>query len=228
MEAGLANEELNQIFNTAGDGMRVIDMDFNVLRINKTFAHLAHVNEAEAVGKKCYEVLPGTICHTDQCPLPRVLGGEEHVECEAKKVRSDGIALPCSVTATPFRNLDGKLIGIVENLRDITDRRQAEEDRLKMEKFQGVIEMAGAVCHELNQPLQAVSGYAELMLDDMSEDNPLNGDVKKIKEQISRMGSITSKLMKITRYETKDYVFEGTKIIDIDKASGEEKSGGGK
>ncbi len=101
--------------------------------------------------------------------------------------------------------------------------KKAHEEHLQNEKLQGVIEMAGAICHELNQPLQAVSGYSELLLMDISDDNPLNGDLKKIKEQIARMGRITRKLMRITRYETKDYVFEGQKIIDIDKASGEGK-----
>ncbi len=61
--------------------------------------------------------------------------------------------------------------------------------------------MAGAVCHELNQPMMAVSGYSELLMADMPEDNPLNGDIKQIKAQIDRMGKITRKLMRITRYE---------------------------
>jgi len=39
-----------------------------------------------------------------------------------------------------------------------------------------------------------------------------------IKEQIDEMGSITRKLMRITKYETKDYT-EGSIIIDIDKAA---------
>jgi hypothetical protein len=54
----------------------------------------------------------------------------------------------------------------------------------------------------------------------MTEDNALPG---KIKAQIDTMGKITRKLMRITRYETRDYLFEGKNIIDIDKASGKDK-----
>ena len=61
----LAYAELIQIFNASADGMRVIDKDFNMLRINKTFATLAGVSQDEAVGKKCYEVFPGP-----RCPRP--------------------------------------------------------------------------------------------------------------------------------------------------------------
>lgn len=101
--------------------------------------------------------------------------------------------------------------------RDISGRKQAETERLHREKLKGVVEMAGAICHELNQPLMAISGYSELVLMEMSENDPLVGKIDKIIEQIDKLGRITQKLMKITRYETKDYL-EG-KIIDIDKAT---------
>lgn len=87
------------------------------------------------------------------------------------------------------------------------------------EKLNGVIEMAGAVCHEMNQPMQVVLGLSEFLLMDIREDNPLYKNIQKIKDQIDRMGGITKKLMNITIYETKSYL-KG-KIIDIDKASKE-------
>ncbi|NVM21352.1 MAG: hypothetical protein HWN68_06185 [Desulfobacterales bacterium] len=97
--------------------------------------------------------------------------------------------------------------------------KRAERERLQREKLQGVLEMAGAVCHELNQPMQALTAYCENSLKVMLEDNPLYGHVFRIMEKIERMVKITRKLQNITTYETKDYI-QGTKIIDIDKASG--------
>jgi len=92
---------------------------------------------------------------------------------------------------------------------------------LRQEKLQGVLEMAAAVCHEMNQPLQAISGYSQLLLMQISEDDPTYDKVNKIKDQVFRMAEITNKLMGITRYETRQYLGE-TRIIDIDKASGKE------
>jgi K+-sensing histidine kinase KdpD len=97
-------------------------------------------------------------------------------------------------------------------------RRQLEEERLQRERLQGVLEMAGAACHELAQPLQTLSGYSHLLLTDLPEDNPQFGEIKKIKETVDQLGRITKKIMHITRYETKEYI-EGYNIIDIDKAS---------
>ena len=85
------------------------------------------------------------------------------------------------------------------------------------EKLQCIIEMSGAVCHELNQPLQSISTYSELLMMDIDKENPSYEQIKKIKGQVDRMGEITKKLMNITKYETKGYPMG--QIIDIDKAS---------
>ncbi|MBI5593196.1 MAG: response regulator [Deltaproteobacteria bacterium] len=86
------------------------------------------------------------------------------------------------------------------------------------EKLQGVLEMAGAVCHEQTQPLQCISGYSELLLMDLNEKDPKCEMLKKIKSQVDRLGELTRKIMKITRYQSKPYLSK-TRIIDIECAS---------
>lgn len=98
--------------------------------------------------------------------------------------------------------------------RDITHRKLVEQERLNREKLQGVLEIAGATCHEMNQPLQNIY----FILDDMLEKNQNNELYYELKEQIKRLKEITSKLQNITKYETKGYI-QGSQIIDIDKAS---------
>ncbi len=97
-------------------------------------------------------------------------------------------------------------------------RRELEAERLQRERLEGVIEMAGATCHELNQPLQTLIGYSNLLLNDLPKDSPLFGEIEAIKNSTDQLGKITHKIMHITKYETKEYI-EGAKIIDIDKAS---------
>lgn len=106
-----------------------------------------------------------------------------------------------------------KLRRTVEQLH-AAERVRAEKDRL-----QGVVEMAGAVCHELNQPIQSISGYADLMVMKADESNPLTSYAQKIAKQVDRMGKITGKLMNVTAYRTKQHDIN-TRIIDIDEATG--------
>ncbi len=123
----LAHAELDQIFQTASVGMRVVDRDFNVLKINRTFANMTSVNEADAVGRKCYEVFAGSMCATPECPLTLIIAGEQAVECYVDKQRADGISIPSILTATPFSGSDGEVVGIVESFQDITDLKNAQE-----------------------------------------------------------------------------------------------------
>jgi C4-dicarboxylate-specific signal transduction histidine kinase len=103
----------------------------------------------------------------------------------------------------------------------VTKEMRAEEERVNRERVQALLETAGAVCHELNQPIQSILSYCETMLMETAKDDPMNERFKKIMDQTRRMGDITKKLARITKYETKDYV-QGVRIVDIDKSSQEE------
>ena len=119
------------------------------------------------------------------------------------------------------------LIGIGYGARRVSqqmaERQRAEEERRFRERLQGVIEMAGAACHELNQPLQVIVGYVDLLSMQMPEKDPQYRRIQEIKEQAERMARITSKLNGITKYVTRDYI-DDIKIIDIDKASGQDQA----
>lgn len=121
--------------------------------------------------------------------------------------------------------LSGTLLGMLFLNRQIQKRQQAEAQLLKHEKMTGVMEMAGAVSHELNQPLQVILGNAEIMLMDLEADHPLSKRVQHIQEQVKRMSKTTRNLIKITSYETKQFP-QGT-VIDIHKALKTDKDSNG-
>lgn len=101
--------------------------------------------------------------------------------------------------------------------RQIHQRFKAENELRHREKMEGVLEMARAVCHELNQPLQMIMGNSEiLMLGDIDE-KTLSKRMGMIQEQVDRMGKMTRKLMQITDYKTKD--MPQGKVIDIDESA---------
>jgi PAS domain S-box-containing protein len=124
----LAVAELDQIINTAVDGIRVIDKDFNTIRVNDTYCTISGASRDDSLSKKCHETFHSSVCHTPDCFLTRILGGETHIEQEVEKERADGTMIACILTATPFMGSNGELIGIIEDYRDITDRRKTADD----------------------------------------------------------------------------------------------------
>ena len=163
--------ELNQVFNTAADGMRIVDREFNVLKANETLLDMLGMSWDEMVGKKCYEVFSSVHCHTPECPLTRIMAGEKRVESDVVKQDQNSHMIPCIVTATPYAEPDGTLVGIVEDFKDITRRKQAEETlRRSEEKYRIVLEaspdpivvynMTGEVIY-LNPAFTGVFGWAQ-------------------------------------------------------------------
>ncbi len=126
-ELNESHADLDQIFNTAADGMRLINLEFEIKRANNTFVDLVHLPLDHIIGKKCYDIFPGSDCHTDNCPLRLISKGHDHIEHDAEKARPDGTTLACMVTATPFYNGSGELSGIIEDFRDISERKRMEQ-----------------------------------------------------------------------------------------------------
>ena len=127
----LAYLELNQIFQAAGNSMRVIDKDFNVLRMNNAFCKLSGFTMDEGLGKKCYEVFHGPMCHGPDCPLLKILDGKKRIEYDVEKEHRNGHKIQCLLMATPWRNSNGQIIGIVEGFKDVSKRKEAEKTLLK-------------------------------------------------------------------------------------------------
>ena len=123
-----ALSEVDQVFETAADGMRIVGKDFRVISANDTFANMVGLPKEEIIGRKCHDVFWGEMCDKPGCPMTRILQGEEYVEYDSDKVRPDGTAVPCIVSATPFNRPDGTVIGIVEDFKDISERKRAERD----------------------------------------------------------------------------------------------------
>lgn len=108
---------------------------------------------------------------------------------------------------------------IIGTILDISDRKRAEKEVQRRLKLEGTLEMAGAICHEMNQPMQTILGYSDLLLMNISQTDTIYEKIDEITKQIERMCEITRKLMSINDIETKDYAGI-SRIVDIDKLPG--------
>ena len=136
---------------------------------------------------------------------------------EAQVQQADGQRRDFLFSLATLSDAQENYSGSITVLADLTEKNRAALDRMQKEKLQGVLETTGAVCHELNQPLQSLSGYTEIMIVKSTQPE-LKELLAKITVQIERMRDITDKLQGVTRYEATEYV-GNTKIIDIHKAS---------
>jgi len=220
------------IVENNNDAIYIHDFEGNIIDVNHNACRMLGYALEELVGSNLAKIdndwrIPAredlanaTPAVDDQLRLPvqedlerLILMG--HAIFERENIHKDGTIVPVEVNVRIVSS-EGKGIAMTF-VRDISERKRMEEEKQRYEKLQGVLEMSGAICHELNQPLQIISGYSELLLTNISENNPIHGKLATIRRQIERMGSITNKLMMIKDYETQDYA-GFSRIVDINKS----------
>ena len=118
--------DIEQILEASSDAIRVIDKDYNIIYTSKSFNTLYGHHE-DIIGKKCYEVVPEKECHTEDCPLKRILKVDKKFVAEKIFKKKDGTERLYRIDIIPYNDSDGNFLGIIKNYRDITEERQAEE-----------------------------------------------------------------------------------------------------
>jgi PAS domain S-box-containing protein len=141
---------LSSVFSSIQDGISVIDKDLNILRVNQTMEDW-YSHKMPLVGKKCYDAYHGGQARCDSCPSLRTIeSGKSAYEVVPKTGPKGEIVGWLDLYSFPMRDSrTGELSGVIEYVRDITDRRKTElelHDALERYKeLQGIIDKSPAV-----------------------------------------------------------------------------------
>jgi len=209
---------LRSITGSARDGIIMMDPRGAISYWNPAAEEMLGYCQDEAIGKNLHELLaPERYLEAHRSAFPGFMrtgqGNAIGKTLELAARRKDGREIPVDLSLSVV-SLHGEpyAVGI---LRDITSRKRAEEEEKHSEKLSAALEMAGAICHELNQPLQVISGRIDLLSME-SKDDRIRKTLEIISDQVSRIGAITKKLMGLRKYSNRAYA--GTmKIANIDQ-----------
>jgi PAS domain S-box-containing protein len=124
-----ARNEWESTFNSIPDLIAIIDKNFRLVRVNKAMADRLGVSPDDAVGRTCYETVHHTSCPVEACPHRLLLAdGRPHtVDIHEENLKGD-----FTLSVSPAFDPSGKITGSVHILHDITRRKQAEEEHVRL------------------------------------------------------------------------------------------------
>jgi len=204
-----AKEEWELTFNSVPHLIAILDTQHRIVRANQAMVAKLGIPLEEAVGRKCFEIVHKTTVSPQFCPHTRLLAdGMEHT-VEILEENLGGYFL---VTVSPLHDSQGNLLGSVHIARDITERKLAEEAKLKFEaqlrqaqKMEAIGTLAGGIAHDFNNILGAIIGYGEMIqMFHTSIDPKVKKDVDEILRAAFRAKDLVQQILTFSRRADQD------------------------
>ena len=166
---------LEAIIESADDAIISKTLDGILTSWNKSAEHIFGYTADEAVGQSVLMLIPEHLQDEETMILGRIRSGLRVEHYETKRKAKDGRLIDVSLTVSPIRTPDGKIIGASKILRDITRQKQIEAERdalLHREKearlqaemaSRSKDEFLGLLSHELRTPLNSILGWTRIL-----------------------------------------------------------------
>ncbi len=206
--------KLNAIFNSISDAIVFVDVDRRILQTNAAFTEMFGYSAEEVVGKTTLALYADPEEYKKQ--------GELRYNANAKKIssvyeveyrRKDGSTFISETMGGAVASPDGKQVGLVAIIRDITFRKRSEGEKALLQKqlqqsqkMEAIGQLTGGIAHDFNNILSSILGYAELSktLLDKSTDQQLIKYNTRINDGAERARDLVAQLSAFSRSAPSD------------------------
>lgn len=222
-EAALKAEQkrLKDIIEFLPDATLAIDTAGRVIIWNRAMEELTGLKASAMVGKGDYAYSIPLYGEARQQLIDVILAGDANIADLYPSVTREGETIMTEVfckalhnnrgawvfaKASPLRDQSGALIGAIESIRDITESKQAEAEKKKlqaqlvqMQKMEAIGTLAGGIAHDFNNILAAILGYTEMAKGAIPPGSKAAGNLEKVLEAGERAATLVNQILTFSR-----------------------------
>ncbi len=195
---------LASIVESSDDAIVSKDLNGVITSWNQSAERLFGYTAQEAVGQSILMLIPSDRLEEEPRILASLRRGERVDHFETIRVRKDGSRLNISLTISPVKDAEGRIIGASKVARDIT-KQILQEAALKQANADLEL-FAHSAAHDLQEPLRTLTAYSQLLERGFAEKlgNPANEFIRHIVEASTRMHTLLRDLRTYTQVSTTD------------------------
>ena len=207
----VAREELFRLIGeNAADMIAVVTVDGQRLYNSPSYEKVLGYSSEELTRTSAYEQI-----HPDDRPLVLAAASEARGNAVGRRLEyrirhKNGEWLVVESTASAVRNAEGKVEKLVIVNRDITERKQLEQQLVLSQKLDAIGRLSGGVAHDFNNILGVIIGYSEALQEKFGPDDPYREAVDEIQKAGKRAASLTQQLLAFSRKQVLE-----PKVLDL-------------
>lgn len=193
-------ELLAAVVDSSDDAVFAKTLDGTILSWNLAAERLYGYSPAEAIGHPVAMLLPPDREDELERILGRVRAGERVDHYETSRLRRDGTHVDVSVTVSPIRDRDGRIIGASTVARDIGERKRLEQQLQQAKRAEAIGSLAAGVAHDFNNVLMVVRACSALLLKRVHDDVQRR-EVVQIDEAAQRGAELARQLLAFSKQQ---------------------------
>jgi PAS domain S-box-containing protein len=194
-----SEEKYRTLFEESMDGVYISTPDGRILDINPAAVKLFGASSKEEMLK--VNVIKQVYSNPDdRLKMMKIMSQKGYVkDYEMVMKRKDGQPINILVTATALYGENGEISAYRGFIRDITERKQLEQQLFQAQKMESIGTLAGGIAHDFNNLLGGILGYASFLKSKLSDGDPHFKYVDTIERSAMRAAELTSQLLGFAR-----------------------------
>lgn len=206
-----SEERYRSLIDNIHLGIVLISEDYRILMTNSAQGKIFDKSGEDLTDKLCFQEFEQRSSICPHCPGQLALQTGKPAAMELELVRDSGKRFVVRIQAFPVIGQDGKATKFIEIVQDITEQRQAAEEKKLLEqqlqqsqKMEAIGAMAGGIAHDFNNILTVIMGYGRMMTIGSSLDEQQRDNVEQIIASAEKAAHLTRGLLAFSRKQVMD------------------------